>query len=229
MIIKLEPTQITQQCSGRFEDGEPCTAVNTIPFAFLLLGQADLPYLEVGDLDSGIRIYAKKTGMSLALLNTKTSATLSSVLAGNVLTVTLADDGTDPTTLRSALKTEIETKAGASFAVRNYGSDGAAAEMPLTALGYTASARMNKNLILLPTCSTCGSTEQLLRDFTVIPPAYAGTPNGRLKLAVNFLATQLKGAGQVHYKCEAALAAETSSPPSQLPGWPPGGFFLIDP
>lgn len=229
MITKLEPSQITQTCSGFTEDGEPCTAVNVVPFAYLLLGQADLPYLEVGDQRAGLRVYAKKTGMSLALLNTKTSASLSSVLAGNVLTVTLGDNGTNVTTLRSALKAEIESKAGASFSARTYGSDSAAAEMPLTVLGYIASSRMNKNLVLLPTCPSCGSTEQLLRDFTPIPPSYAGTSNGRLKLAVNFLATQLKGAGQVHSKCEATIGAETSDPPSQLPGWPPGGYFLIDP
>jgi hypothetical protein len=229
MITKLEPTEITQTCSGFTEDGSPCEAVNVIPYAYLILGQADLPYLEVGDQSAGIRVYAKKSGMSLAIINSKASASLSSVLAGNVLTVTLADDGTDPTTLRSALKAEIESKAGTSFAMRNYGADGVAAPMPLTALGYTASVRMNKNLVLLPVCPTCGSTEQLIRDFTPIPAAYAGTPNGRLKLAVNFLATQLKGAGQVHYRCEAAIAAETSDPPSQLPGWPPGGHFLIDP
>ena len=146
-----------------------------------------------------------------------------------MLTVTLADDGTDPTTLRSALKTVIESKAGASFAVRPYGSDGAAAAMPLTALTYTTSSKSIKNLIILPTCPTCGSPEQLLRDFTLLPGWYVATPNGRLKVAVNFLATQLKGAGQINYKCEAAVSAETSDPPSQLPGWPPGGWFLIDP
>ena len=71
MITKLEPTQITQTCSGFLEDGTPCGETNVSPFSYLLLGQADLPYLEVGDQSSGIRIYAKKTGMSLALLTTR--------------------------------------------------------------------------------------------------------------------------------------------------------------
>ena len=231
MLTKLEPTQITQNCTGMIDEGTPCTGINVIPFSYLLLGQSDLQYLEVGTQAGGIRLYAKKA-TSIALVNSKASASLSSVLAGSVLTVTLADDGANVTTTYAQLKVEIEAKAGANFICRTYGATNTVvAELALTALTYRAGTpRTNKNLIICPVCPVCGiTTEFLIRDFTVVPPSYVDTPNGRLKLAVNFLGTKLKQAGQINYICEAAIGAEASDPPSQLPGWPVGGYFLIDP
>lgn len=236
MLIRLEQTQITQQCTGTFSDGTPCTGVNIIPFVYLMLGQGDNPYLELGDQSGGVRIYAKKAGVSLALINTKSSAALSSALVSSTLTVTLADDGVDVETVYSELRAEIESKAGTSFACRTYGADNVVAPLALTALAYKAGTPrgIGKDTVLLPVCPVCASpegqtVERLLRDFVPLAASVAATPYGRRKLATNFLATKLKQAHQVHYSFEAIIAAETSDPPSQLPGWPPGGWFLIDP
>ena len=231
MLKNITPMVITQACGGRFPDGTPCGIENTFLFAYLLLGVSTPGYLEVGDQDGGLRIFGKKAGASLELLNSATmKSTASGVLTGDALVVTLADDGTDATSLFSEVKTAIESAAPTRFTVQRYGTDNVCPELPATELEYSTSPRGDKNQTRLPTCPNCGGVETLVRDFTALPAAYQATTAGRHKCAVNFLSDELKKASQTHPTFAAAYASESPAyTRSHLAGWPPGGNFLVDP
>lgn len=230
MLKNITPTTITQGCGGRFPDGTPCGVENVIPFGYLQLGVSSPGYLEVGDQAGGLRVYAKTPGASIEIKNSASMhAAASGVLAGDALVVTLADDGTDATSLYSEVKAVIESVAPAQFLVARYGADSVCPELAATELEYSSAPRGDKNSTRFPQCPNCGGVETLVRDFTALPPAYQATTAGRHKMAVNFLSDELKRQGMTHPAHAAAYASESPAyTRSHLAGWPPGGSFLVD-
>lgn len=229
MLKNITPSLITQTCAGTLSDGSRCGQENQFPFAYLQLGVSLPSYLEIGDQAGGLRLFPKKDGVTLELVNGKTMrATAAGTLTGDALSVALADNGTAATSLYSELKAAIEAAAPALFTVLRYGADAACPELAVTALDYVAAPRGDKNGIRLPRCSNCDGVETLLRDFAALPAAYQVTQSGRHKMAVNFLGDELKRQGQLHPQFASAYTSETPAfTRTKLPGWPAGGDFLV--
>lgn len=91
-----------------------------------------------------------------------------------------------------------------------------------------AGATTNKDIIRLPVCPGCGSTENVVRTWDDATGAFPPGHQFEHRKVVNRLAKMLKVLGQVNPDCAAEINAETDDPPNIHPTIPADPSPSID-
>jgi hypothetical protein len=222
-ILELSTTSLKQECIV-------CGAVHTIALKQGMAKAKKGPYalangdtLEVKvDGQSGPQVVPFATA-DFANIGAASAAEVAAKIASRVTGAIVDVDG-DAVRIVSAstarATSSIEVSGGSARDKLGFTPSRKGPRVLGVTIGAGASKMTAPDTIELPTCPDCGSKENLIRTWDVVPAEHGDSLHAAHRRHVNSLAQHLRATGYSEPDAKVKHDAETTGPPDVLPSFP---------